>query len=72
MEHDTMVPIRIIRDMDDKEIKAEKPQGMMTVKVMKGQQGDINKLAEAFITNFRNQLTFQRDEPVKYHRQTKV
>lgn len=68
-----MVPIRIIRDdMDDQKNKRGKSEGMMRNEVVEGQQGDINKLADAFINNFRNQLSFQRDEPGKYRRPMKV
>ncbi|XWS71046.1 hypothetical protein CRYUN_Cryun03dG0103400 [Craigia yunnanensis] len=72
MEHDTQVPIRVIRDMDDKESKAERSEGMMRRKLIEGQQGDINKLTDVIISNFRNRLSFPRDEPIKYYRKMKV
>ncbi|WRX32466.1 Protein of unknown function DUF761 [Theobroma cacao] len=71
MEHDTYVLIHFLRNMDDKESEAKR-EGMMPRKPTERQQGDINKLADAFISNFGKQLTYQRDEPIKYYQEMKA
>ncbi|OMO80975.1 hypothetical protein CCACVL1_12678 [Corchorus capsularis] len=71
MEDDTVVPIKFIRDLDDKKSKAKR-EGMVRRKLTESHHGDINKLADIFISKFRTQLSYQRDEQIKYYPEMKA